>query len=235
MTPILDTATRVLVGLDSSHLQDVPGLGLVHKDVVSPWRQLCAAARAEGFALQLVSGYRSFERQLAIFNAKAEGRRSVFDDCGQQVEMAKLGEYEQLQAILRFSALPGTSRHHWGTDMDVVVAAALPPDYRVSLTPEECTPEGVFGGLHQWLNSYLEAGCDFYRPYGQDCGGVAPEPWHLSYAPVADQLATRLTPSVLAPVLAAADIRLKDTVLKSLDSIFERFVVSSVRGEVLRG
>ncbi len=27
----------------------------------------------------------------------------------------------------------------------------------------------------------------FYRPYAVDRGGVHPEPWHLSYAPLAQQ------------------------------------------------
>ena len=38
---------------------------------------------------------------------------------------------------MRWSAIPGSSRHHWGTDLDVYDAAAVTPDYQVQLTPQE--------------------------------------------------------------------------------------------------
>ncbi len=232
MTTTFDAASRALLGLDGSTLQEEPGLGLVHPDVVVPWRKLCEAARSAGFELRAVSGYRSFDRQLKIFNDKAEGRRPVFDDRGKPVDMAALTERQRLYAILRFSALPGTSRHHWGTDMDVMDAAAVPADYRVALTAAECTPGGVFGGLHLWLDDYLaRPDCPFYRPYDRDRGGVAPEPWHLSYAPVADGLAARLTPELLRALLKDMDIALKAQVLVALDDIFTRFVTGSVPGK----
>lgn len=232
MTINLDPASRALLGLDSSALREVAGVGLLHPEVIAPWRSLCEAARAAGFELRAVSGYRSFERQLAIFNAKAEGHRPVLDDSGQPVAMAALSERQRLYAILRFSALPGGSRHHWGTDMDVVDASAMPADYRVALTTAECLPGGVFAGLHRWLDSYLaRPDCPFYRPYDCDRGGVAPEPWHLSYAPVADRLAAQLTPDLLRAVLRDTDIALKAEVLAALDTIFARFVSGSVQGK----
>ena len=49
----------------------------------------------------------------------------MHDDAGRAVVLAHLSPLEQLQAILRFSALPGTSRHHWGTDLDVYDAAVI--------------------------------------------------------------------------------------------------------------
>ncbi len=41
--------------------------------------------------------------------------------------LASSAEAERVAAILVWSALPGASRHHWGTDCDVIDAAALPP------------------------------------------------------------------------------------------------------------
>ena len=101
--------------------------------------------------------------------------------------MASLSAEQQLHAILRFSAIPGTSRHHWGTDLDVFDAAALPQDYQLQLSPQEVAPGGMFDPLHCWLDQRMAAGevHGFFRPYGQDRGGVAPERWHLSYAPMA--------------------------------------------------
>ncbi|MCB9651596.1 MAG: M15 family metallopeptidase [Deltaproteobacteria bacterium] len=76
-----------------------------------------------------------------------------------------------LRAILNWSALPGGSRHHWGTEMDVVDLAAVPPDYRVRLLPDEVAPGGPFHPLHQWLDENLER-FGFFRPYARLQGGM---------------------------------------------------------------
>ena len=64
----------------------------------------------------------------------------------------------------------------------------------------------------------------FYRPYDQDRGGVAPEPWHLSYAPLARQCAQLLTLELLAQQIAATDIALKSVILAHLPEIYNRFI-----------
>ena len=89
-------------------------------------------------------------------------------------------------AILLWSALPGASRHHWGTEIDVIDRAALRPGQHAQLIPAEYCAEGVFGGLDRWLTEHAGA-FGFFRPYDRDRGGVQPEPWHLSFAPVSVQ------------------------------------------------
>ena len=37
----------------------------------------------------------------------------------------------------------------------------------------------------------------FFRPYGEDRGGVAPERWHLSFAPLSHEMERALTPAML--------------------------------------
>lgn len=176
-----------LTGVDDRHLASLPGGHRLHPEVVRAWQALVADARSAGFALEIASSHRSFSRQSGIWNAKAAGKRAVHDDRGRPVAMATLSPREQLHAILRFSALPGTSRHHWGTDLDVFDAAAVAADYAVQLTPEEVAPGGPFDPLHRWLDERMAAGESrgFFRPYASDRGGVAPERWHLSYAPLA--------------------------------------------------
>lgn len=231
MTTIQNSSRGLLLGLDAGLLQDLPGVGPMHPAAVAPWHQLCEAAKAAGFELRIASGYRNFERQLAIFNAKAEGRRPLLDDSGAPLDVSTLSNREKLNAILRFSALPGTSRHHWGTDFDVVDAAAVSADYCVQLTAAECAPGGVFAGLHQWLDDYLATGnSGFYRPYDCDRGGVAPEPWHLSYAPVADELAAQMQPALLREQLALTAIALKEDILTNIEALFSRFVVRTPAG-----
>jgi hypothetical protein len=190
---------RQLVGLDDGHLAPLAGGGHLHPAAAAAFEALRADARAAGFDLAVASAWRGYARQLAIWNGKLAGERSVHDDAGRPVAMADLTLPEQLAAVLRFSALPGSSRHHWGTDLDVYDASALPAGVKPALTPDEVAPGAVFDALHCWLDERMAAGEShgFYRPYGVDRGGVAPERWHLSYAPLATRLAPRLTTALL--------------------------------------
>ncbi|WP_084592403.1 M15 family metallopeptidase [Pseudohaliea rubra] len=190
---------RQLAGLDDSHLVPVAGGGALHPAAAAAFAALCVEARAAGFDLAVASAWRGYARQLAIWNGKLAGERSLHDDRGRPLALRELAPREQLAAVLRFSALPGTSRHHWGTDLDIYDASALPAGQKPALTPAEVAPGGVFDPLHSWLDERMAAGGShgFYRPYAVDRGGVAPERWHLSYAPLARHLAPRLTVSLL--------------------------------------
>lgn len=224
--------TTCLTGRSDEHLcdrADAEAIGArVHREVVAPFRQLQDAARGAGFDLQVLSGFRSFEQQLSIWNRKAMGERAVLDSEAKPIDIATLSERELIFAILRWSALPGASRHHWGTDLDVYDAAARPDGYEIELIPEEVNPGGMFGPLHEWLDARMAADTafGFFRPYDRDRGGVAPERWHLSHGPVAAMLLEALTVEQLWAAVAAADMALKDTVLANLDEIYERFVVN---------
>ena len=63
----------VLTGQTESHLcspAEASSLGvLVHRDVVGPFRELQGAARGAGHDLRILSGFRGFERQLAVTEA----------------------------------------------------------------------------------------------------------------------------------------------------------------------
>lgn len=200
----------------------------VHRDVVHPFACLRDEAARAGFDLRLLSGFRSFDDQLAIWNRKATGRRAVLDSDATPLDIATLTPRALVFAILRWSALPGASRHHWGTDLDVFDEAARPDGYEVDLIPAEVHPGGMFGPLHAWLDERIAAGTayGFFRPYDRDRGGVAPERWHLSHAPTAQPLLAGLTPHVLRPIVERADMRLKDVVLEHLGQIVTRFVTN---------
>lgn len=184
---------RQLIGLDDSHLVTLPDGHRLQADVARVFEALQKDARQAGFDLAIASSYRSFDRQLAIWNGKASGARPVYDDRDAEVSFGGLSLTEQLHAILRFSAIPGTSRHHWGTDLDVYDAGAVAPDYQVRLSVQEVEAGGLFDPLHRWLDERIAAGeaHGFYRPYNKDRGGVAPERWHLSYSPLSVTCATQ--------------------------------------------
>ena len=92
----------------------------LHAQVVAPFLNLRRAAQADGFDLAPVSSFRDFARQLEIWNGKFSGERPMLGASGAQLDAAALRPRERIDAILLWSALPGASRHHWGTDLDLV-------------------------------------------------------------------------------------------------------------------
>lgn len=216
-----------LLGCSDSHVCEyAPGI-LLHPDLFQALNALQMQASRQGFSLEVASGYRSFERQLEIWNRKARGKRPVLDDSGQALALDAMSERDRVLAILRWSALPGASRHHWGSDFDIYDAAALKEDEVLQLTAEETQPGGPFYAMYQWLDEYLAGGeTAFFRPYLKDCGGVAREPWHLSFRPLADACLTSLTPEQLLTQVSEHDMALKSAVIEHFDEIYERFVVN---------
>ncbi|MEE9185294.1 MAG: M15 family metallopeptidase, partial [Acidimicrobiia bacterium] len=144
------------------------------------------------------------------------------------LDIEKLSEKELVFAILRWSALPGASRHHWGTDLDVYDANARPEGYEIELIPEEVNAGGMFGPLHEWLDGRIADGAafGFFQPYDQDRQGVAPERWHLSHAPTASGYQQQFTSELLRETIQKADVELEAALLQNLDEIYERFVTN---------
>jgi LAS superfamily LD-carboxypeptidase LdcB len=215
-----------LTGRARGHLQvlENPQCTL-HKQVISPYLAMRAAAAAEGIDLVAFSGFRDFDRQLGIWNGKFRGERPMQDRSGQPLDALTMSAAERVTAILWWSALPGASRHHWGTDFDVMDASALPSGYKLQVVPAEYQPGGPFERLTSWLDVHMHA-FGFFRPYTTDRGGVAPEPWHLSYAPVAARAQSALRVDGLRAVLSAAPLEGKVEVLAALERNFTNYVVN---------
>ncbi len=177
-----ETALRVLTGqIDPG---SDPDFSPIHPDMASregmylrleayeAFRRMRAAAMADGIELTVLSAMRTFGHQKRIWENKWHGRQvlhgnilatSIADPAGRALE------------ILRFSAMPGTSRHHWGTDVDL---NSLQNAYFE-------TKEGK--KVYDWLSD--RAGdfgfCQPYTPHGEDrAGGYEEEKWHWSYKPL---------------------------------------------------
>lgn len=215
-----------LTGRDRSHLTDLsdPRCSL-HNEVVRPFLTMRAAAAADGIDLVAFSSFRDFDRQLAIWNGKFRGERPIQDKSGKQIDTASLTDADKVRAILWWSALPGASRHHWGTDFDVLDGKALPYGYQLQVIPSEYLPGGIFERMTRWLDEHMQA-FGFYRPYTTDRGGVQPEPWHLSHARVAARAHSQLTLGSLQGVLEAAAIEGKPEVLAALARNYASYVVN---------
>jgi LAS superfamily LD-carboxypeptidase LdcB len=215
-----------LTGRARTHIieLDQPRCALHYAVVTSLLAMRDAAARA-GIDLVPVSSFRDFDRQLALWNRKWRGERPLYDRAGRALDHASLREADRVDAILCWSALPGGSRHHWGTDIDVIDAAAMPPGYEVQLLPAEYASNGVFARLTAWLDDNMQR-FGFHRPYGTDRGGAGIEPWHLSYAPVASAAIEALTLPVLKRAIANSDLLGKSFVLERLPEIYTRFILA---------
>jgi LAS superfamily LD-carboxypeptidase LdcB len=218
---------RQLTGRDESHLVELDGGHRLLGEVAEAFEALRADAAGAGFDLAIASGFRSFERQRRIWNGKADGSRPVHDDAGAPVAIEALEPAARLRAILRFSAIPGTSRHHWGTDLDVFDAAAMPEGYRLELSPAEAGPGGLFDALHRWLDQRMaiDQSFGFFRPYAVDRGGTAPERWHLSYAPLAQACALRCNPDLLQSAWdAGGTLALRSEIEAAWPDLFARYI-----------
>ena len=117
------------------------------------------SALKENISLTIVSATRTFDRQRQIWERKwqnTQGNDSI-----------------KVRSILRYSSMPGTSRHHWGTDLDFI---SVETDYWTH-------GEGL--RTYQWLcNNAHKFG--FFQPYTADPSrtGYAEERWHWSYDPL---------------------------------------------------
>lgn len=99
-----------------------------------------AAAQKDGIDMQPFSTFRDFNTQLRIWNHKFAGKKPLYDEYGRVRDRSAMSEEEVIRHILDWSALPGGSRHHWGTEIDVVDAAAMPPPCRRA-TVRSCYPK----------------------------------------------------------------------------------------------
>ncbi len=214
---------KVLTGQTAEHIHWLTDKTGIHHEMRQAWLAMKKAAMLDGLDIVIASGYRSFDRQLTIWNNKYSGKTVVKGIDNQIVDLTKLGNKEKLAAILLFSALPGASRHHWGTDIDVYAKNLLPTNQSLQLEPWEYLPNGPFFQLSLWLDEHSKK-FGFYFPYDKFRGGIAAEPWHISYAPLSNQFQQQCTPALLAEALQESEILGKMTLIENLSTIYTKFI-----------
>ena len=124
----------------------------LHPGAAHAWRRMRAAAAAEGIALDAISGYRSHDYQLGIFERKRAR--------GQAVE-----------AILAVNAAPGYSEHHSGRALDIGTPGEPPAEASFERT-----------GAFAWLGAHAARhGFRMSYPRGNR-HGIVYEPWHWYWA-----------------------------------------------------
>lgn len=196
----------------------------INSQVLPAFQAMQAAAKIDGIDIHIASGFRSFERQLHIWNRKVLGELATKDKNNSYVDLRTLSSLEKLDAILLYSALPGTSRHHWGTDIDVYSPNLLPKNTKLQLEPWEYEANGPFEKLSVWLSNNA-ATFGFYFPYQTYKKGVAPEPWHLSYAPLSSQYqqCSAQYTAELTTLLTNSTIELKNAIVAHIEYIMTQY------------
>ena len=161
-----------LIGKDNSAIIGDTYTTKMHRDVAVAFQKMKNDAANEGIKIELVSSYRSFERQKEIFEVKYK-----------RFLKKGLSPAQAIDKIIEYSTIPGTSRHHWGTDIDIIDGNAPRP--KSVLQPEHFHGEGPFCKLKTWLDKHAND-FGFYEVYTDNANrkGFKYEPWHFSYAPI---------------------------------------------------
>ena len=220
----------MLSGKSRAHLQHLPcpfsANHFLQPQALRAFQALQKSAVQNGFNLQPASSFRDFQRQQQIWNEKFCGRRKVHDDQGNALNLSALSEWEKCEAILRWAALPGGSRHHWGTEIDIFDPDLLPAQQKLQLEPWEYEQNGYFFPLSQWLAENLPR-FDFALPFMHLPAHLAigREPWHISYLPVAEQARAQFGPQVLLAAWQNEFIAGNAVLSAHMPQIFARFFI----------
>lgn len=137
----------------------------LHEETYQAFQAMADSAQKDGISLIIVSGARNFEYQKAIWDRKWNE------------STAETG-LEKAQGILEYSSMPMTSRHHWGTDIDI------------NNLNNSYFEEGQGKEEYDWLKEHAND-FGFYQPYTEKSlngrTGYNEEKWHWSYMPLASQ------------------------------------------------
>ena len=164
-----------LTGQSEIHITQNKKFGLI-PEVASSFKLMRAAALKDSISIKIISSFRSFNQQKEIWNQKFKKNDSM-----------KLSINKNIFKIIEYSTIPGTSRHHWGTDIDII-DSNIKPEGDVLLT-EKFYGKGPYAKLKSWLNENSKK-FGFYLVYTNDKmrKGFNHEPWHYSYKPISKYL-----------------------------------------------
>ena len=147
----------------------------LRKEAYEAFKEMHAAAKADGVTLTIVSATRTFGHQKGIWERKWTGVTKVG---GKNLATSTPDPVERAKAILTYSSMPGTSRHHWGTDIDL------------NNLNNSWFDSGTGKKVYSWLTKHAsEYGfCQTYTEINENRPhGYLEEKWHWSYTPLSSQ------------------------------------------------
>ncbi|MFN8700255.1 MAG: M15 family metallopeptidase [Flavobacteriales bacterium] len=135
----------------------------LRSEVLTAFQAMRDSAKKDGVNLIILSATRPFNHQKSIWEKK--WNRSKY---------AGWSDAEKALDILKYSSMPGTSRHHWGTDLDI---NSLEPAYFTS---------GEGKKIYDWMCAHAAdfGFCQTYTSKSAGRTGYEEEHWHWSYYPL---------------------------------------------------
>jgi len=136
----------------------------LRKEAFEAYKKMYEAAKKDKVNLVIRSATRNFKYQRWIWDRKWRDKSKSFPNTKQRA-----------QNILNYNSMPGTSRHHWGTEVDLNSFKNSWFSYGEGLK------------LFNWMNANAHK-YGFCRPYTAKTEnrktGYNEEKWHWSYAPL---------------------------------------------------
>ena len=171
----------------------------INKNVLEDYIKMYnAALEEENIQLKIISAFRSFETQKWLWE------RDIQDN-----------NIEDIKVKLKYRSMPGTSRHHWGTDIDL---------YSINIKDFESeSGKKVYNWLSKNAKKY-----GFYQPYTKNRKiGYNEEKWHWSHLTTANeylnQYAKKISPEDITGFKASKfvkDLKIIESYVLGLDSVF---------------
>jgi len=138
----------------------------LRNEVLLKFDQMYNAALKDGIKLVIISGTRSFNHQKYIWDRKWAKN------------IQKMDSISAVKEIMKYSSMPSTSRHHWGTDIDL------------NNLENSYFEIGEGKKIFDWLvDNAFKYG--FHMTYDNQeetkRTGYKMEKWHWSYMPISEQ------------------------------------------------
>jgi D-alanyl-D-alanine carboxypeptidase len=150
---------------------------LLHKETYAAFIKMYEAALQDSVKLIIRSATRNFDYQKGIWERKWTGVTRIEE--GTNAAETYPDHRTRALKILEYSSMPGSSRHHWGTDIDL------------NNFENEWFETGEGLKIFNWLEENA-ATFGFCRPYTmkgpERPNGYNEEKWHWSYVPLAKKL-----------------------------------------------
>ena len=188
---------KTLLGIEHSSL--VGDSIKLEKNTFIAMEKMRKAALLDGIKIKVVSGFRDFERQKQIWNRKFKKFTTENN----------LSDLDAIKEIIRFSTIPGTSRHHWGTEIDII-----DEDFKNEkklLISNKYEEGGIFEKLKKWMDNNSQK-FGFYLTYDNNINrkGFEYEPWHYSYLPESKKYLESFLKIDIVEIISKVDIKGKE-------------------------
>ena len=165
----------------------------LRKEAHDAFVEMRKAALSDGINIQIVSSYRSYDRQEGII----ERKYLKYTDEGME-------PLDAIEKIVEYSTIPGTSRHHWGTDVDLI--DGTPKADGDVLVASKFETGGPYEKFKLWMDENSEK-YDYCLVYTNNPKrrGFKYEPWHYSYAPLSKPMLKTFRQKNIVKQLKAED------------------------------